>query len=72
MVQMRLKGEPSMINFIEKIGDDFMSLLSDIEAVVNVLEKIVAFIEKVDPNAANNPIFQDILKVLNWLKSLNL
>jgi len=45
-------------------------MIKDLELVVSALQGIVTFIEKVDPNAANNQVIKDIQRVLDFLKTL--
>ena len=46
------------------------NMIKDLQLVVAALQDVLIFIEKVDSNAANNPIVADIQKVLDFLKSL--
>jgi hypothetical protein len=44
--------------------------MENIAAAVAALQALVTFIEKVDPNAASNPLMVDLQKVLTMLQAL--
>jgi hypothetical protein len=47
-----------------------MSIITDIQAVAAALQLALNEIEKLDPNAANNAVVQEIQKALNLLKAI--
>jgi len=56
------------LNKVENLKE--IEMIKDLELVVSALQGIVTFIEKVDPNAANNQVIKDIQRVLDFLKTL--
>ncbi len=45
-----------------------MGIKDEVAIVVSAIESIIALVEKLDPNAANNVIVIEAEKVLNFLK----
>lgn len=47
-----------------------MSILNEVDIAIAAVQNILNFIEKVDPAASKNPIFQDLKKAVDTLKEL--